>query len=329
VCLTAPQGISQTSFDTLKLMHNEGGTLVDRTTTRNFATRTVCGVVNSLSPFATAEAIDPQKPSIAGLIRDSLGIPIGEASITLSGAEARTSISDQNGLFAFMNLPAGAPFTVEVRKLGFLFSPPLQDVINLSSDVNLLFVGSAASFTISGRVSKMKNERVTMALTGDASREIVVDNNGKYAFTGVPAAGTYVISPSAEEVAFSPLQTVIVDLDQDETDVDFSAISGNNPPAADSIVPQLQCVVDNRNGTFTAHFGYLNENNFLVSIPIGSSNKFNPAPHDRGQPTTFQPGRVENAFSVEFKGTKLTWKLKGPDHHRNTAIATKESPRCP
>jgi hypothetical protein len=173
----------------------------------------------------------------------------------------------------------------------------------------------------------MKNNDVTITLTGDDSRELVVDNNGKYEFTNVPAAGTYVITPSASEVTFSPPQTVIVDLDQDEPDIDFTVLSGNNAPVP-AVLPILQCVANNRNGTFTAVFGYLNQNNVPISIPIGSANKFTPAPQDRGQPSTFQPGQANNAFAVIFKGNRLTWKLKGGDHQRYIAIATPASPPC-
>jgi len=309
-------------------MHNEGGTLVDRTSSRNFAARTVCGVVNSLSPFATAEAIDTSKPLISGVAIDGAGNPIDDAAVTLSGSETRTATSDQNGAFAFANLQAGSSYTVEVRKLGFLFNPALQNVAQLSGEAKLTFSGSAAAFTISGHVSNTKNSQVTMALSGDASLEVIADNSGRYVFAGLPAAGTYVVTPSALDSIFSPPQTVIVDLDQDELDVDFSVNSETNA-AAGTVIPELQCVIDNHDGSFTALFGYLNQNASAVSIPVGPLNKFSPAPQDRGQPTTFQPGHVANAFNVTFTGTKVAWAVKGPDRHRNTAIASLDSQRCP
>ena len=36
-----------------------------------------------------------------------------------------------------------------------------------------------------------------------------------------------------------------------------------------------------------------------------------PLPADRGQPTAFAAGRVEDAFQVEFNGSELTWSLTG------------------
>jgi hypothetical protein len=75
--------------------------------------------------------------------------------------------------------------------------------------------------------------------------------------------------------------------------------------------PVLECVQKNGNGTYTAFFGYKNENSVPVTIPIGCNNKFTPSPIDRGQPTVFQPGRQYRMFSVLFNGRNLVWTLKG------------------
>ncbi len=101
-----------------------------------------------------------------------------------------------------------------------------------------------------------------------------------------------------------------------------------------AVKPVLECVVDNHDGTFTARFGYLNENTVAVTIPVGANNKFTPAPEDRGQTTLFQPGRVGQpgdvgAFSVVFDGSNLVWTLKGPDGSTRTSTASSNSKRCP
>src|SRR5262249_46499307 len=45
---------SEAVFARLRLLHGEGSALVDRTTGQTFATNTICGDVNSLSPFVIA-----------------------------------------------------------------------------------------------------------------------------------------------------------------------------------------------------------------------------------------------------------------------------------
>ena len=83
------------------------------------------------------------------------------------------------------------------------------------------------------------------------------------------------------------------------------------------IRPILECVVDNGNGTYTAHFGYLNQNSFPVTIPVGPNNKFTGISNiDQGQPVTFNPGRTpyfpDADFQVTWDGsTNLVWSLDG------------------
>jgi hypothetical protein len=90
--------------------------------------------------------------------------------------------------------------------------------------------------------------------------------------------------------------------------------------------PVLDCVVDNDDSTYTALYGTSNESSQVVTIPVGSGNRFSPSPRDRGQPTQFVPGRtpyVEGAFAVDFPGGTLVWTLDG-----RTATASPSSGRC-
>jgi len=91
--------------------------------------------------------------------------------------------------------------------------------------------------------------------------------------------------------------------------------------------PILDCVVDNGDETFTAYFSYKNHNSFKVTIPISIENKFTPGSKDRGQPTTFAPGRSSTypdaAFQITFDGEPLTWHLDG-----GTSTASENSNFC-
>jgi hypothetical protein len=121
----------------------------------------------------------------------------------------------------------------------------------------------------------------------------------------------------------------------------------NNPDAGDSVYllgasaahacaddggppdvePVLECVIPRLNNTYTAYFGYRNNTSETVTIPVGSNNRFQPAPADRGQPTVFQPGRSplwpNSAFAVRFDGNELTWRLGNAE-----VSASASSPRC-
>jgi len=66
-------------------------------------------------------------------------------------------------------------------------------------------------------------------------------------------------------------------------------------------------------------------------IPVGSSNQFGPAPADRGQPTTFQPGRTpywpDTAFSLNFTESSLVWTLNA-NGQAKTSTASQTSQPC-
>jgi hypothetical protein len=84
--------------------------------------------------------------------------------------------------------------------------------------------------------------------------------------------------------------------------------------------------VSGSSNNYTAFFGYRNDSQTVVTRAIGpgDGNFFTPGLNDRGQPTVFQPGRVEFVFSVEFSSQTLTWHLDG-----RTAQAKSDSPPCP
>ena len=95
------------------------------------------------------------------------------------------------------------------------------------------------------------------------------------------------------------------------------------PPKPAAIRPVLECVEDLGNGRFLAHFGYTNPNATTVE-PTSDQNSFTPAPPNRGQPTAFASGRVEDAFQVGWDGSDLTWSLTG-----NQETVSSESTQCP
>ena len=98
-----------------------------------------------------------------------------------------------------------------------------------------------------------------------------------------------------------------------------------DPPKPEKVIPILECVAENADGTFTAHFGYDNPNAYVVRITAEHDNAFHPNPVFRTeQPEYFAPGRIENWFRVLFDGNDLTWRLEGLQ-----VTANRNSPRCP
>jgi hypothetical protein len=95
----------------------------------------------------------------------------------------------------------------------------------------------------------------------------------------------------------------------------------NNLP--EEILPIMNCVTNNGNGTYTAYFGYNNKNSVSVFIPIYAQNKISPGPWDRGQPGVFKVGVQERVFSVTWTSGNIIWHL-----NNKIAIAKRTSPPC-
>ena len=93
------------------------------------------------------------------------------------------------------------------------------------------------------------------------------------------------------------------------------------------IRPILECVVANGDGTYTAHFGYLNENDAKVTVDLGVNNQFVGGNAQSDPITGFEPGRSDfwpdSAMQVVFDGGNLVWHLQG-----RTATASAGSARC-
>jgi hypothetical protein len=98
-----------------------------------------------------------------------------------------------------------------------------------------------------------------------------------------------------------------------------------------AIDPILECVTPLGDGRYRAYFGYHNHNTVPVTIPVSLRNKIFLPPIDRGQPTTFQPGRSPGypnaAFSETFTWLPYIWAIEHSGHIR-LALATLFSPRC-
>jgi hypothetical protein len=80
------------------------------------------------------------------------------------------------------------------------------------------------------------------------------------------------------------------------------------------IQPIFEGWAHNPDGTISMYFGYINRNYVeTLAIPIGSDNKLDPAPADRGQPTFFNTRIHRQAFSAvvpkDWGKKELTWSV--------------------
>ena len=109
---------------------------------------------------------------------------------------------------------------------------------------------------------------------------------------------------------------------QHEGNMPSFVLSSDGVAECQPLIPTAECVEFISPTSKVAALGYDNKNDFPLTIEIGNYNQIIPAPIDRGQPTTFQPGKFVNVFNTNFNN-QIDWVL-GP----LTATATDDTPAC-
>ncbi|HYK72586.1 MAG TPA: hypothetical protein VEV44_05570 [Pseudoneobacillus sp.] len=100
----------------------------------------------------------------------------------------------------------------------------------------------------------------------------------------------------------------------------YAIAYATNTPKYTALVPYVNKVVNNGDGTFTAVWGYQNQNSVVVSAKE-SAFKGNVLKNEMAKRDQFLVGVQSNVFQTTFKGTELTWQVKGPDGITRVATA--------
>ncbi|MBC7796356.1 MAG: carboxypeptidase regulatory-like domain-containing protein [Pyrinomonadaceae bacterium] len=137
VCLDLPTALSETEFNKHILLHGEGSALVDRTTSRNYQTRQICGITTSFSPFVvgrpavtTAAGIE-----IAGKVRTASGKPLSGANVKLVSASGdfKTARTNAFGNYKINGINSGETYILNVQSKRFQFA---EQVVFANEDMN-------------------------------------------------------------------------------------------------------------------------------------------------------------------------------------------------
>jgi hypothetical protein len=106
-----------------------------------------------------------------------------------------------------------------------------------------------------------------------------------------------------------------------------SAASGDG-----SVTPLVDCLGQNKDGTYTAVLGYTNSARTAETIPVGTWNKISHSKYDGPQPTTLQAGTKHGAYTVTMTKSEYSggpsWFLDGKFAFFGSAWAT-GVPACP
>ncbi len=147
VCLQIPHITNPVTFNALNIFHYENGILVNRTISRDFASKTVCAGVSSLSPFVVAQNLAPTAAlvSVSGRVTtaEKQGIPRATLLLTDQSGETRSAVTNSFGYFNFADVSAGGTYVLTVQSKKFRFGNGTL-VLFLADSVNdVIFVADS------------------------------------------------------------------------------------------------------------------------------------------------------------------------------------------
>lgn len=128
VCFTVGSINDPAEFSRVRILHREAGILVDRTIlppsspAPDFASRTVCARVSSLSPFVTALA---PPITVSGRVTTPAGIGLRNAVVTMTDSQGfkRTATTSSFGVYTFENVKGGETYIIGVSSKRYRFGP--------------------------------------------------------------------------------------------------------------------------------------------------------------------------------------------------------------
>ena len=149
---------------------------------------------------------------------------------------------------------------------------------------------------------------------GDSGGPLLIKKNGKYQVAGVG----YWTGLSCEDYNIFARIDSFLPFIKDAKD----------GLGKEQIVPRLECVDRAEDGTYTAFFGYENQNGISVEIPHGRRNELR-ADTAGLRPEVFGPGDHPWVFSLDFqKRDRLSYTLSPKNARSRTVTVDKNAPRC-
>jgi hypothetical protein len=156
---------------------------------------------------------------------------VGGVSISLTGSQALTKVTDSNGNYSFTNLPAGGNYTVKPTTAGYTYAPLTYSYANLSADqTSQNFAATQRGQTISGAVKlgTAGLSGVSMTLTsqspaGFAPRTVLTASDGTYSFSNLPSGRNYQLTATKTNHNFTPASKTYTNLIANKVNQNFTA----------------------------------------------------------------------------------------------------------
>jgi hypothetical protein len=168
---------------------------------------------NNLSSAQTADfEATLNRYAVTGRVAYANDAGAAGVTVTLSGAQAATAVTDAQGNFSFNNLAAGGNYTVTPASAHHTFAPASRSFEDLSADASATFAATAVEYRVAGLVTEKGAPLagVEVAVTGThpalsaaLNSQVTTGADGAYSFT-VLAGGDYTVRPSKKNYGFDP-----------------------------------------------------------------------------------------------------------------------------
>ncbi len=145
ICFNLQAAEFAVAFSQLRILHLENNDLVNRTSSSNPTTRTLCADVTSFSPFVIAKNTNAPTAAasrIEGQITDSDGNDLPGVVVELSGNQTGKTITDAGGRYFFNNVETNGFYTVAPARTNYVFSPANRSFSLIGSHTEAAFSGS-------------------------------------------------------------------------------------------------------------------------------------------------------------------------------------------
>lgn len=132
ICFNVSYVVDPTLFATLRVLHGEGGSWVDRTVSRDYAAGTICAITESLSPFVVGH-LD---------VRYSVRTLYDQTRAVRAGATFPLKIQLLAPTGENMSAPDISVTAIALRKTSNAVTSAVQDTGNANPDGNFRFEAS-------------------------------------------------------------------------------------------------------------------------------------------------------------------------------------------
>ncbi len=179
---------------------------------------------STVNPLTVNRSIDfagtRQRYVVDGFVKDLLGNPLSNASVTLSGAQTMSATTNVNGYYRFDGVFAGYSYTVTAALPYYTLSPQSVAIDTLSMNRMANFTATRQVYSINGRVTDAQGAAlagVAVNLGGAQGGTVQTDMSGNYSFAGLPAGYSYTVTPVYAGYSFAPQSASVNPLAQNST----------------------------------------------------------------------------------------------------------------